>query len=772
MLPSCVWLGGVNTGQTPIKIFMRKIFTLLALVLTIGLTSNAQGVYQIPNSDFSQWESPNTEVGNGWYSFSSARLGSGLGLFGSIGKNQSPKPEQAEDRNGVGYSCMIFSKNIVGKKANGNLTTGQINMGNTDPANSENYNLTNRENKHNLLFAGRPDGVEFYAKFTSGGSPHGRGNFILHGDVDYRDPELAEQAEHKIAGAAVLVPATAEWTRFFGEFTYTGNESSTQYMLASFTTNPTPGGSENDKLWIDDVKLVYYHSLTALAYEGATINFDENTLNYDLSDVEYEAGKVSYTHKGIGATVEESFDDASKVLTIAVKGNDFSADNTSVTSYTIRFAGADPEPGPTPEPEPGPGTNEPQPLGTTPVALGDLDETKTYALYNSTFTAYAIYDENRSEVNVWAAEMIGDAGHPLNTTNGYDQEFDVMSTSGAWVIKKHTGGISLFNVGAQKYLTTPGYNDETKPCTFSATEVVLSYETLANNAYAFTATGAELDFMCAAPNNATSPISIWNSTDGGSSWQFFENPNIAPDGSVVTPSPEPEPEPEPEPGPGTDEPQPLGSPIASLADINVTKTYVLYNEAYQAYATFNDEFSSSAVWTAEMIGGDADHPLHSTDYSVELDPTNAGCSWMILQKDGSYYVYNVGAKKYLTTGRPCSFAAEQTSIIVEELGDGKFAFSTTGGAQDFMCASPQMSEGPLAVWETSDAGCQWIIMENPNVEIDREVMPEVTGIESATLNDGKVKGIFTISGVKVDATDPKALPAGLYIIDGKKKVVK
>ena len=39
----------------------------------------------------------------------------------------------------------------------------------------------------------------------------------------------------------------------------------------------------------------------------------------------------------MGAKVEKEYNNATGVLTITVKGNDYDADNTSVTKYTIQF---------------------------------------------------------------------------------------------------------------------------------------------------------------------------------------------------------------------------------------------------------------------------------------------------------------------------------------------------------------------------------------------------------------------------------------------------
>lgn len=321
---------------------MKKIFTFAALLCATWM--NAQGVYQIPNSDFENWVS-GKEPGNGWNSFNSARTDD-LGFLASIAKGQSPNPQKTEGYNSS-TAVKLVSKfagvGTLGANANGNLTTGKINMGSTTPSNAKNYNYTDLSSgAHSLQFAGTPDAVSCMAKFKSGGSPNGRGQFILHDKYGYKDPETSNEAgyeNHKIALAAIVIPETSDWKYFEAKFDYTGNvaPSGEQYMLASFTTNPTPGGSDNDELILDDVRLIYYSELASLNYDGQDY-FQKGNTNYTI-DALYDESKLTCTSNGRGATIEKSYyDEASAVLTITVKGNDFSVNPSNVHTYKVQFA--------------------------------------------------------------------------------------------------------------------------------------------------------------------------------------------------------------------------------------------------------------------------------------------------------------------------------------------------------------------------------------------------------------------------------------------------
>ena len=352
---------------------MRKTLSFIIGILLAG-TLSAQGVYQFKDPGFDgTWKSEN-EPGNGWTSFASADASSLGGFIGGIAQSQSPKPSKVE-----GYlsstAVKIFSKSIVGANANGNLTTGQIHMGSSTPSDASNYNCTKIGNsEHSLLFEGMPDAVGFFAKFKSGGSPNGRGNFILHDECEYRDPELSSQQSNRVAKATALITPCDDWTYFQGEFEYDRTQKpSKMYLLGTFTTNPTPGGSSNDELIIDDVYFIYYNTLKSLSYKGANINFNEGTVKYDLSSKQYVATDLSYTAKGAGATVETDYDATTALLRITVKGNDYPVNPDSKTVYEIQFATGTTDPDPEPEPEPEPGE-----VDYTPSFTGEKENTNRY----------------------------------------------------------------------------------------------------------------------------------------------------------------------------------------------------------------------------------------------------------------------------------------------------------------------------------------------------------------------------------------------------------
>lgn len=320
-----------------------KNFLFSLMLASVAVSTQAQTIYyQHPNGDFEKTWDNNNEPGNHWLSFKSAdgdkaSMANGVGTYRNTTK--------VTGYNGTGTAVKIVSKYVrLGRtNANGNITTGRIQMGDTKPESSLNYNRTvTSDDKFSLLF-GQPDRVEFDAIFKSGGSPAGRGHFILHGDTDYKDPEDKNQASFKYGEATVYVEDTkTAWKHVGADFTYTKDMTKPQklYLLASFTTNETAGATANDEFTIDNVKFIYYHGLSALSYNGTAIEgFSENTTDYTLTvNGKFDPNKIAYTKHGKGANVSVNQKDEN-TCEVIVKGEDYDATTnaSAITIYTIHI---------------------------------------------------------------------------------------------------------------------------------------------------------------------------------------------------------------------------------------------------------------------------------------------------------------------------------------------------------------------------------------------------------------------------------------------------
>lgn len=135
------------------------------------------------------------------------------------------------------------------------------------------------------------------------------------------------------------------WKSMTIPFTYKDDTAIPEHINVIFAANDYFGDRnkivKDNSLTIDNVKLVYYHALNSLTYNGTPVaNFDEGTTEYTLNGkLAEDFDKVEFTVKGVGASYDVAKDEANNVATITVKGNDYDVNPSSKTVYTIKFDG-------------------------------------------------------------------------------------------------------------------------------------------------------------------------------------------------------------------------------------------------------------------------------------------------------------------------------------------------------------------------------------------------------------------------------------------------
>ena len=135
------------------------------------------------------------------------------------------------------------------------------------------------------------------------------------------------------------------WKSMTIPFTYNDDTAVPEYINVIFAANDYFGDRNGivagNSLTIDNVKLVYYHALNSLTYNGTPVaNFDEGTTDYTLNGkLAEDFDKVKFTVKGVGASYDVAKDEANNIATITVKGNDYDVNPSSKTVYTIKFDG-------------------------------------------------------------------------------------------------------------------------------------------------------------------------------------------------------------------------------------------------------------------------------------------------------------------------------------------------------------------------------------------------------------------------------------------------
>lgn len=340
---------------------MKKSILTLAMAAICG---SGMAQYQLPNSDFEEgfvigynYFGKKAYEPKNWHGYPTMS-----GSNATFGQNKDDKLRVSTDirPNSEGTkSVYIKATNIVGVLANGVMTSGRVNSSSTtanDPQKNYNYSpggtykeKGNKNTNFNPTFAGKPDTMKVWVKFVANDAtknskyPYASVNAVLHNSQKYQDPEIPgnDYSDIKIASASDLEIGKKgydTWTELKIPFTYyhTADKDEPAYMLVSFSTNTEPGeGTVNDMLYIDDLEFVYNSELSTATYDKETLDF--STSNQVNVNKVYDPSLLKMTSNGEGATISKIYDAATGLLTITVKGNDISENETNYHTYKIQF---------------------------------------------------------------------------------------------------------------------------------------------------------------------------------------------------------------------------------------------------------------------------------------------------------------------------------------------------------------------------------------------------------------------------------------------------
>lgn len=243
---------------------MKKVFSMLVLAAAMFSFLNANAQYpNVNNADFEAWTGLTTssEEPTSWSSFKTAS-----GTFSAFAAQQVQRSTIIRPGTPGTYSAKIWAKNISGTIANGNLTTGQINMGSMTPASTSNYNITRTASADfSEALNASPDSLVVWVRTVIANASHQpRIHAIIHDTHDMRDPIDAGSTSHVVAEATLNYSSTNDtWVRKSIPFVYGGAASNPAWILISISTCGSAGtGTDGDIVYIDDLQLVYNPTLT------------------------------------------------------------------------------------------------------------------------------------------------------------------------------------------------------------------------------------------------------------------------------------------------------------------------------------------------------------------------------------------------------------------------------------------------------------------------------------------------------------------------------
>lgn len=322
---------------------MKRI-SLAFVSVAIALSADAQ--FQVQNGGFEDWETVSYEKKSGeepvhWSSFLD-----GTGSLKSIaGVSQTVSSTDVRPGSAGSRSAKIYSRNVIlGIMAQGNLTTGCVNMGSMSAGDAAgNFNYTNLSVPgQNMPFTGKPDAMHVWVKFT-GSTYKAKATTLLHTAGTYQDPysdasdvmkDAAKKAQLVATATNTKIASKDGWQELTIPFTYADASLTPAYALVSFATSAQPGkGTAGDAMLIDDLTYLYYSELKSVTYNGQSV-----TVSAEMNvDAPFEESLLRLQPNGVGATVETVYDEALGVLTVTVKGNDYSENAANQHVYRIRF---------------------------------------------------------------------------------------------------------------------------------------------------------------------------------------------------------------------------------------------------------------------------------------------------------------------------------------------------------------------------------------------------------------------------------------------------
>ena len=362
-----MWMGPM-LGEVPVEleaVIKGDVLTANIIVPIVGQDVEVvfdSREFQLPNAGFEDFHtaSASTLLGgtvtsdepNNWHSFMSC-AGAMAGMVSGVPHtfvSDDTRPGSEGTK-----SVLLKSGAVMGiAVANGTLTTGRLNAGAMDAADTGNnacLDLSCEETDANgdpfyTVLNAMPDSISVWVKFQQGSPveahPYATMSAVITDGSYYQEPADADYSGVVVGLAGCnTIESTGEWQRLVLPFYYTNESLLPKGILVTFSTNADAGqGTGSDEMYLDDVELIYNSRLSDLSVNGVTLpGFAPDTYDYEYSfadgtmpTTDELADLTSFVVDGKEAkgfvSVRED-----NVLTVLV----LSADLMSSHAYTIKF---------------------------------------------------------------------------------------------------------------------------------------------------------------------------------------------------------------------------------------------------------------------------------------------------------------------------------------------------------------------------------------------------------------------------------------------------
>lgn len=301
--------------------------TALEQVIHVNFTNDINGTYrkqfQMPNSDFEEWTEKTAEPRH-WHGFNSGRNAGSVIFVGDLLpiSQRATLESSTEVRPGSkgAKSALIQSSYYAVSVVNGTMTNGLLQAGSATASNVKNHsemspNLTERDkngDKYFMALEKEPDAITAWIKFKQYESntkyPYATISALAYDtniDPYIQDPEDTKSSNYSstlktyknVAARAknnTIKENGGNWQEItipFDYNTYNSNNAVANAILVTVSTNAEPGKGGNnsqsthDKVYVDDMELIYNASITNVELNGITLDgfaFDAQTKHNDL----------------------------------------------------------------------------------------------------------------------------------------------------------------------------------------------------------------------------------------------------------------------------------------------------------------------------------------------------------------------------------------------------------------------------------------------------------------------------------------------------------
>ena len=370
--PNVNWMGPMleaTVGPIPLDLKLlvneNKLYTLIDIDLQKTILNQTIHVtfgdhYQLPNSGFEDYRTEqisklndeyqqvtvNVEEPLNWHSFASA-----TGDYAQAA-NAFSTPHT--------YSASVVRPNSTGKKsllltsasvlgftiANGTITTGRMQAGDMDAANTKNCAFLSTDSTSTdshgdpfyALIGGTPDSIAVWVKFKQqtpvADHPYATISAAITDGTYYQDPQ--DKVYTNVAATAKDAKIASNdfaWQRIVIPFKYNDNDVKAKAMLVTISTNADPGqGSAADSLYVDDISLIYNVDAPAVTVNGHAVTLDKDEVSANATDPAKATIVATTANKGaFGAIRELSATDTQREVELLYCSDDLQ----TIKTYTL-----------------------------------------------------------------------------------------------------------------------------------------------------------------------------------------------------------------------------------------------------------------------------------------------------------------------------------------------------------------------------------------------------------------------------------------------------